>query len=482
MRYNIRLKDEEGNAVYPLTLYKNVVDENEKPAMLVEVKDFPALPYNVYKLPGGKYVVEDILAKRTEEFADYYVDSTDGIDTNSGTSEDSPFKTMKKALTSAANKCARITILNDDATFWLDDLYGEFATKKSLIIRAKTGAKVITGVKEPGFTLSDGYSNTYESVDLSAYSCKSSAGVYSVIDLDNSNVDSMGLYLPYNNVASISEVEATAGTCYYDADNGKMYVHPINGIDTVHPLCSTYKFRFNLSTATESTMLYLENLNIIAGFYMAARGSASDTDEKIHEFIAKKCIFQHNFAADGVPVSNYNVAYLIDCICGYTKPDCYNYHATNLTEKQIKKTAYVEVNCQAEEAGYYSEAFGISSYINNLSTAHEGVNILRVNFTGRHGMGPMIADVNGCRSVCIDCHVFNQKYDFTAGSNMGCFTFNESGAVHSGKATCVNCFGYDSRNNVPVLNSTVTQTEIRGGNLLDSADGFTVSGDLMILN
>lgn len=482
MAYNIRLKDTSENAVYPLTLYKNLVEEDEKPAMLVEVKDFPSLPYNVYKLPSGKYVVEDILAKRTESFTDYYVDSASGSDANAGTKEDAPFQTIKKALTSAANKCARITILNDNAMFWADDLYGEFATKKSLIIRAKTVANMITAVKEPGFTLSSGYSSTYESADLSSYNCKSSAGVYGVIDLDDSNVDTMGLYLPYSNVASVAEVEATAGTCYYDADSGKMYVHPLKDISTVHPMCSTYKFRFNLSTAVEDTMLYLENLNIIAGFYMAGRGAASETDTKTLEFIAKNCIFQHNIAADGIPVSNYNVAYLIDCICGYSKPDCFNYHATNLTESQIKKTVYVEVNCQAEEAGYYSEAFAIKSYINNLSTAHEGVNILRVNFTGRHGMGPMIADVNGCRSVCIDCHVFNTKYDFTAGSNMGCYTFNESNAKHNGKATCVNCYGYDSRDNVPVLNSTVTNTEVRGGNLLDHADGFTVSGDLMILN
>lgn len=483
MAYNIRLKDEDGNAVYPLTMYKNVVDENEKPSMLVEVEDFPALPYNVYKLPSGKYAVEDILATREETFTEYFVDSVSGSDTaNAGTSEDAPFLTLKKALTTAANKCAKITILNDDAVFWFDDLYGEYATKKSLIIQAKTGAKIITGVKSPGFTLLSGYSNTYESADLSGYRCMSSANVYSAIDLDADNIDTMGLYVPYANVASIAEVEATAGTCYYDSSAAKMYVHPLNSVDTVHPLSSSYKFRFNLSTATENTMLYLENLNIIAGFYMAARSAASDTDTRTLEFIAKNCIFQHNIAADGIPCSNYDTAYLIDCVCGYSKPDCFNYHASNMTETQILNTCYVEVNCQAEEAGYYSEAFSIKSYINNLSTAHEGVNILRVNFTGRHGMGPMIADVNGCRSVCIDCHVFNEKYDFTAGSNMGCFTFNESSAVHAGKATCINCFGYDKRDNVPVLNSTVTKTEVRGGNLLNAGDDFTVSGDLLILN
>ena len=243
---------------------------------------------------------------------------------------------------------------------------------------------------------------------------------------------------------------------------------------------STYGFRFSVRS-TSDCMLYLENLNVIGGFYLSGRATKSETDTRITEFIAKDCIFQHNFIADGVPASNFNVVYIIGCRCGYSQADCYNYHATNLSEAQILETVFVEVNCQAEEAGYYHHMFGTNGYIMNLSTAHEGVNMARFNTTGRYGYGPMIADVNGCHSVCVDCHVFNNKYDFT-GTNTACFTFNESSAVHSGRAQLIDCYGYDNRSGFYKLHSSVARTEVRRGNLLTNGADFVVTGDLMILN
>lgn len=449
----------------------------------IAVDDFPSLPYAIYKNTYG-YEVEDILSTKSISFTKYYIDTENGSDDNNGLTEGAPFLTLKKALTSASNKDAFITIINDNAQLFFEDIYGnEYAMKGNLVIKANSNATIINGIKTPNFTATS-YNNVYQ-MDYSSYATNlvASNGKYGIVDLRKDNIDAMGAYIPYTVVNSLSDVENTEGSTYVDTSNQILYVHPVDTISTVHPLIQTRGFRYSVRNTTNDTMLYLENLNVIAGFYLSGRPSLDETSTYTTEFIAKNCIFQHNIGGDGVPVSNFNIAYLINCVCAYPSADCYNYHATYLSEKQILNTVFVEVNCQAEEAGYYSYTFNGTRYNMNLTTCHEGVNVLRVNTTGRHGDGPMVADVNGCRSICIDCHVFNNKYNFS-GTNVGCYTFNEANAVHSGKATLINCFGQDARitdsNGFYNLYSSVTNTEVKGGNLLDSK--YTVTQDLMIKN
>ena len=463
----------------PYSVFAETEADGASADELVEIEDFPSLPYDIYKNSNGDYYVSDILTTRNESFVNYYVDTENGSDDNAGTSESAPFKTLKKALTASLNQQFQINIINENAVFFRDDLYGEYPLKKSGVIRAENTAMIISGVKEPEFSLFDGYSNTYASKDLSGYKIVGSSGIYGVVDIDSNRLDDYGLYKAYSKVDSIEEVEATESSYFYSEENSTMYVHPENSIDTVHPLTSDYGFRWNLTQSTEKTMLYLENLNIISGFYMGARSAVDESDERCLEFIAENCKFQHNIAADGVPVANYDIAYLIDCTVGFTKADGYNYHASYMSETQRSNTVYAEVNCKAEECGYYTEQFGIASYINNLSTAHEGVNILRLNTTGRNCLGPLIADVNGCRSVCIDCNVINEKYDFN-GSNIGCYTFNEGQSDKAGKATLINCYGSDTRDFAYKLYSSITTTEVSGGNLLDSENDYLVTGDLVV--
>lgn len=44
-----------------------------------------------------------------------------------------------------------------------------------------------------------------------------------------------------------------------------------------------------------------------------------------------------------------------------------------------------------------------SSNNNNATTGHEEAYILRVNSKGWNTKGPVLADVNGCYSICYDC-------------------------------------------------------------------------------
>ena len=442
---------------------------------ILEVTDFPALPYSIYETAEGCYGLEDILSTKTEARTAYYVDSEAGSDDNSGTEEDAAFRTLKKALTAAAGKAAEITILNDNAVFFADELYGNYTVNQTTVIRAKTGATILCGMEDAGFKPLAGSANTYVSGDLTGYTIETSDGISAVVDTDSRNVDEMGIYRAMIPVASPEEVDTTKGAYFYDADTARMYVNPRYDIASIYPLTGVYSFRFNLSKAAGDTLLYLENLNVIGNFLLNGHSASDDGDDRNLEFAANNCTFQHDFMNNCVSVHNFNGSYMADCRVGYSLLDGYNYHATHLTTAQRLKAIHVEVNCQAENCGYYRMMFGVGPVNNNLSTAHEGINVLRVNFSGHDSYGPQIADVNGCRSVNIDCTISNSyQYKGSAGN----FQFTETSAIRKANITLINCCANDTRSGELRLYSNVERTTVVGGNLLER-NFYKVHGELL---
>ena len=87
----------------------------------------------------------------------------------------------------------------------------------------------------------------------------------------------------------------------------------------------------------------------------------------------------------------------------------------------------------------------------------------------------MVADVNGCYSVLLDCCFVNTSYADYAGAQRPAYFFtNDSPATRNGKTVLQDCFGMDSRNGKMVtavdltllgVNSggTITATTIRAG-------------------
>ena len=119
--------------------------------------------------------------------------------------------------------------------------------------------------------------------------------------------------------------------------------------------------------------------------------------------------------------------------------------------------------------------FGVGSVNNNLSTAHEGINVLRVNFSGHDSYGPQIADVNGCRSVNIDCAISNSyQYKGSAGN----YQFTQTSATRKANITLINCYAHDSRSGELRLYSNVERTTVVGGNLLER-NFYKVYGELL---
>ena len=414
--------------------------------------NFPDLPYKVYRDSHGRWSCEDIrAAQNTTGYYHYYVDSA-GSDSNNGTSAATPYKTLKKAFTSSINKDTIITVA-EGSVFFEDEIYGEYQERKHLIVDGN-GCMIINGVKTPGWTAS-GTPGVYVSGDLTSTPCGC------CVDTNSDNLDGYGLFKPM--IPKTSLAGHVENSFWYDSTNKVMYMYPRSGADTskIYPIRTNYGLRWNAVNATQETMILLSDINYIGNFYDATRGSTANTYTHNAYFI--NCKFQHNFAGDTIALNDRNNIYCVNCIAGYSKQDVFNVHYTKTSEALILQTVNVRVNCKATNGGYYSTN---NSNTNNLYTAHDGCNILRVACGGTDSAGPQIADVNGCNSINIDCDVYNAGYSGI--TTAACIIFNNVDAVHSGLVRLCRVNAGDVVHNIPKLSSACV-TQMFGGNLWDNA-------------
>src|SRR5699024_10494304 len=107
---------------------------------------------------------------------------------------------------------------------------------------------------------------------------------------------------------------------------------------------------------------------------------------------------------------------LLNCRAFNIRRDGFNYHNT----QQVNGGGTIfDDNCHAENTGGDQDTGN-----NNISSAHEGIHIIRVNTTGKRSNGPLIADVNGCYSLNIDCFVSDTGMESLSRQNSG-FYFDD---------------------------------------------------------
>lgn len=429
----------------------------------IQPRNFPILPYKVVKTNDGYLLKDDIYdVKNISNFRQIYVDSVNGSDSNNGTSQNTAYKTLKKALGeyNTANADCCVNILGD-SVFYADELYGELTNRKSLAIIGENKPKLIHG-ELPMWSVYDSDNNTYSAtVSFTGKCC---------VDMANVGLD--GLFEGMKAVSNASAVTETENSYYIDGTTA--YVHPISGNDAsnVIVLKSGYGVRWNHATSTTDHFLYMKNLNIIGGYYDLARSSAYQVIGVKIEFFAEDCILQHNPIGDGFPHNGYDVSYNINCNVGFSNTDCFNHHHSGCTTEQVQNSIIVDINCKAREAGYYRNP---KQGNDNLFTCHDGENVLRLNCRGMTAPGPSFADVNGCRSVLVDCESYNNYYSELAIN--GAWQFNNVDAIRNGMVTLVGCRIYDCRNTVK-LNS---ECDIE---MMDTPvfDSMNITGKLLICN
>ena len=423
----------------------------------------PVLPINVYKSVNG-YAC-DLPYTDLSGYSTVYVDSVNGDDSNDGTQGNS-VKTLNRGIYLAQklmtdNNKEVIIDIAENSVFYYDDYPTNQNFSKSCVIRADKSATIFAG-KKPTFTQSGEY---YISEALTAYTV--------IGCVDTSEVDDYGIFKTMTVVSSVSDVEETENSYYIDTTNKIVYVHPAASIDDIVVIFSDkYSMWAGANPFTASAFIMFENIRFVGNATASARAAATVGETIIRTIYMKNCIFEHGFTNNCVSFNDFEYTYLVNCVSGFCKYDCYNYHFTR--KPTPTNAVVVEVNCISKESGYYNE----NDASDNLTTCHDGANILRCGCHGYNGNGAMCADVNGCYSVCLDCTYVNTSYNKPAGVNRSAFMFDNASATRNGKSLMQNCYGYDSRNNKMVSAVDLILSGVNSGGSI-SATNISVSKDVL---
>lgn len=384
---------------------------------------FPALPCTFYRDFDG-------LVKHNFGFTAYtggteiYVSAT-GNDTSGDGSEGNPYKTIGKA----------IDVINADGDtkyeiHLLSEIYlsGTLGTKtitdKTVaIIADTTSGKSVLTVSPAGLSWS---------ADDNVWKATRSA-VYSVYDYRQTDLYGVISGLTY--VSTLSECKSTANTWYQDGT----YVW-VNTSDGTVPTESTIAVCINGTLAKITLLgtakLYIQGVQFLTGsiangvsFFGDITGSAL-----VGSLVCKDCIFsgenQRLGGTVGVMTDDLDTVMFIDCI-GSKAVDVFHHKATHVANENKRESLAVLYRCIAYDVGKST------STTSNAFSAHNGMSTLRIGCIGYRTYGPVLADVNGCFSVCIDCHMRDSL--IASGISKAAFYFDNAYAVANGKAYLINC-------------------------------------------
>lgn len=389
----------------------------------------PTLPCNFWRDKDGK-IQHDMDFNQFVGGTEIYVNRDTGGDTTGNGSIGTPYKTIKKAveiINASADGKYTIKVLSDSVFTREQGFVEATITNKQIAIvpqNASNKIKVTMSETNPIWTQED---NVYKTTRTSTYAI-----------WDYLNTDENGIFLPYEVVSTLAECKAEVGTWF--TDGTLVYVNPKNGL---MPTTQTVGVGISITatwTLVGTTELYLKNVINYGtggnnGWAITATPSSGHPTCKV---VANGCSFIGGNLRDN-PVGTGNAfaiidikdTYCFDCIAAYAKRDGFNYHYGGITPTYTREAFVLEYNCKGYEVGYKSPETN-----NNTTTAHEGINILRIGTKG-NGKSIPLADVNGCYSICIDCHMEN------ADSIAGTYYLGYA-ADTNGKAIIINCSSDDN--------------------------------------
>lgn len=116
----------------------------------------------------------------------------------------------------------------------------------------------------------------------------------------------------------------------------------------------------------------------------------------------------------------------------------------------------LEVNCHSYDNGNLGGTDG--TY--NGSTAHDGMTVIRVNAMHYNCFGPVVADVNGCKSFNVNCFAGPTSLPGT-GNTRSSWYFDNALAVTPGEAWMIGCSAADSNYDIHA-DAPTTAVNVRG--------------------
>ncbi|BDH62106.1 hypothetical protein MTP04_22360 [Lysinibacillus sp. PLM2] len=383
------------------------------------------LNFDLYRDVDGKIKHTFNFESLTSDYTIFYIDGVNGIQSNNGTTKETPkknvYSTIQEIESNPSITKAKLIILGDyieRSQLAISDTYS--ITKDYAIVGEKEN--VYAGSIEPALSWTDEGNGVYSATRSSA------AAVF-----DTTVKSIYGLPTKYIELSTLAECQATFGSWY--TDGSKVYVHrlnnsiPIQGEIFVTVQATTLQPNIGSNvTFSMKNFTLLSNTISKPCFFSSVDGSGKVILDNITLHSSS------GTSANGIACDNLASMWLFNCKAIDIARDGFNYHAT------LGGNCFIfEYNCLAENCGVND-----TNSINNCTTAHEGMSILRVGSVGRKSKGPVLADIQGCYSICVDCNMNESLIDDDTADNKTAFRFEDL-ETNDGKVVLINCSGGDSR-------------------------------------
>ncbi|MGB0720148.1 MAG: hypothetical protein ACPGRX_06720, partial [Bdellovibrionales bacterium] len=311
-----------------------------------------------------------------------------GNDTTGDGSESLPYRTISKAISIGSIIHIKSGFYEDDtAAFYVD------VTADTAFIAVDGPGSVIWSANQ------DNIAWSLDSGDV--YSAAIAMSVNDVADLTQTRsgetlIDGVtGLPKLYSVQTSIANVQANAGSFYYDSGTLYVHTHDSRAPDSdIKPLWAKPIW----ATSNITHTLYLQGIEFWGYNAMLINGSTSVGTSRV---VALDCAFR--FAPSGGNAQCVSVADVrfVNCVISDSYGDGFSYTNNSSTFTQ----QVLEWNCAATRCG--RNPAGANN--NNCSTAHNDCNVIRIGGAYDTAQGPIIADVSGVQSVCLGCRADNSQ-------------------------------------------------------------------------
>ena len=386
--------------------------------------DFPkAPPFELYRDFDGKIKHTFDFDENLKYTDKIYLDFNNGAIANDGLTESTPVRYLSDALTKAealSTDSVEIVLMNK----WLvanlstqDPLTQKFDINKNI---------TLSSIHEGGtFITSGNHGGVYTwTNDNGVYSTTRSRVEYVA---DYKFKDFKGLPLVYNMVGTLSECQSNAGTWY--TDGSTVWVNRLDGSipdeDIGLGFTQNTKMYFTLygyKFALDNVHFWIKQLSY--GFDALNIGGTSRS-----KLYARNTSARFSYKRNGIAVSNIGETYLFNSFTSENGADGFNYHGGT-------HMLVFEYDCYSYGNGL------VDSNRGNCTTAHGGINIIRVNTVGHDTAGPVLADVNGCYSIIFDTTMYDSLRQ-DEGATKAAFYFDKASAPTEaiGKAVLINCGG-----------------------------------------
>lgn len=373
---------------------------------------------------------KDTLRKKLDAPVIKYVDQINGLDTNTGDTWAQAYKTFTKLRTVSFDRafCAK----------------GNYASLSNPMFTTENEIISVGGNSTLCFGFI-GTERTWVSVGSGTFS-NSITAVVTVV-LDTSKFDSDGDYFRLTPLASLVDVQATPDSFWKDSGTNTLYVHYADGL-TPSRASAVMSISEFLHTAGYNN--YREGIDYIGGFRATSTTSLSTVNNV-------NCSYLFHTSINGFTTQGNVRIYQEKCRSGKNFLDGFNYHKSSTFNPMP-----IEYKC----IGYKNGENNTTS-INNGSTTHEEVKILRVGCIYFENEGPNVHDVNTAMSWNVDCVAYDSvavnpdnRSNFALGASVAetCEMWLDGCVTHID----VDTFGAEDRaglNNINVRNCSIYNVE-----------------------